>query len=192
EDYTNRGRIITPLKDRFGAEVRTHYPLSLDDELALITQEATVSWDGRDPGAELPEHLIEVIARFTRLVRESPAADGRSGVSAPFAGGGRGGAGGGGGPPAAARRGTPCGAARGPHLRPPRHCQHAARQGRVRGQRGGPRGRDPHPPAAARDRGYVPRPARRRRPDRAAREVQRRRHDHLGRNGFREQAGAPG
>jgi magnesium chelatase subunit I len=43
EDYTNRGRIITPLKDRFGAEVRTHYPLSLGDELLLITQEAAVS-----------------------------------------------------------------------------------------------------------------------------------------------------
>jgi magnesium chelatase subunit I len=85
EDYTNRGRIITPLKDRFGAEVRTHYPLSLEDELALISQEAEVSWDGKDPGADLPEHLIEVIARFTRLVRESPAADARSGVSARFA-----------------------------------------------------------------------------------------------------------
>jgi magnesium chelatase subunit I len=85
EDYTNRGRIITPLKDRFGAEVRTHYPLSLTDELALITQEAEVSWAGTDPGAELPEHLIEVIARFTRLVRESPAVDSRSGVSARFA-----------------------------------------------------------------------------------------------------------
>jgi magnesium chelatase subunit I len=85
EDYTNRGRIITPLKDRFGAEVRTHYPLSLEDELALITQEAEVSWGGKDPGAELPEHLVEVIARFTRLVRESPAADARSGVSARFA-----------------------------------------------------------------------------------------------------------
>ncbi|MBV9380262.1 MAG: magnesium chelatase [Streptosporangiaceae bacterium] len=85
EDYTNRGRIITPLKDRFGAEIRTHYPLSLEDELALIRQEAAVSWDGRDPGAVLPEHLIEVIARFTRLVRESPAADARSGVSARFA-----------------------------------------------------------------------------------------------------------
>src|SRR5690242_13132978 len=70
EDYTNRGRIITPLKDRFGAEVRTHYPISLEDELALITQEAEVSWGGKDPGAELPEHLVEVIARFTRLVRE--------------------------------------------------------------------------------------------------------------------------
>ncbi|HXC82491.1 MAG TPA: sigma 54-interacting transcriptional regulator [Trebonia sp.] len=85
EDYTNRGRIITPLKDRFGAEIRTHYPLSLEDELALITQEATVAWNGKDSGAELPDHLIEVIARFTRLVRESPAADARSGVSARFA-----------------------------------------------------------------------------------------------------------
>src|SRR5580700_10784250 len=85
EDYTNRGRIITPLKDRFGAEVRTHYPLSLTDELGLITQEAEISWAGRDAGAELPEHLIEVIARFTRLVRESPAVDSRSGVSARFA-----------------------------------------------------------------------------------------------------------
>ncbi len=85
EDYTNRGRIITPLKDRFGAEVRTHYPLSLEDELALVGQEAEVAWGGTDPGAELPEHLVEVIARFTRLVRESPAADARSGVSARFA-----------------------------------------------------------------------------------------------------------
>src|SRR6201987_346218 len=85
EDYTNRGRIITPLKDRFGAEVRTHYPRTLEDELALITQEAEVAWDGGDPGAELPDHLVEVIARFTRLVRESPAADARSGVSARFA-----------------------------------------------------------------------------------------------------------
>ena len=78
EDYTNRGRIITPLKDRFGAEIRTHYPLALTDELALIAQEAQV--------ADLvPSHLIEVIARFTRLVRESPAVDARSGVSARFA-----------------------------------------------------------------------------------------------------------
>jgi magnesium chelatase subunit I len=80
EDYTNRGRIITPLKDRFGAEIRTHYPLSLSDELTLIEQEAEVS-----AGAELPDHLVEVIARFTRGVRESPAVDARSGVSARFA-----------------------------------------------------------------------------------------------------------
>src|ERR1700756_5096692 len=80
EDYTNRGRIITPLKDRFGAEVRTHYPLSLSDELELIGQEAELS-----TGAELPDHLVEVIARFTRGVRDSPAVDARSGVSARFA-----------------------------------------------------------------------------------------------------------
>ena len=80
EDYTNRGRIITPLKDRFGAEIRTHYPLSLADELTLIRQEAELS-----TGAELPSHLIEVIARFTRAVRDSPAVDARSGVSARFA-----------------------------------------------------------------------------------------------------------
>jgi magnesium chelatase subunit I len=85
EDYTNRGRIISPLKDRFGAEIRTHYPLTLDDELSLIRQEAVVGWDGAAPGAELPEHLVEVIARFTRLVRESSAVDSRSGVSARFA-----------------------------------------------------------------------------------------------------------
>ncbi len=80
EDYTNRGRIITPLKDRFGAEIRTHYPLSLADELTLIRQEADLR-----TGAELPGHLVEVIARFTRAVRESPAVDARSGVSARFA-----------------------------------------------------------------------------------------------------------
>jgi magnesium chelatase subunit I len=85
EDYTNRGRIITPLKDRFGAEIRTHYPLTLTDELALIRQEAEIAWGGAEPGAALPEHLIEVIARFTRLVRSSTAIDSRSGVSARFA-----------------------------------------------------------------------------------------------------------
>jgi magnesium chelatase subunit I len=80
EDYTNRGRIITPLKDRFGAEIRTHYPLSLADELTLIRQEAELS-----AGAEVPDHLVEVIARFTRGLRDSPAVDARSGVSARFA-----------------------------------------------------------------------------------------------------------
>jgi magnesium chelatase subunit I len=85
EDYTNRGRIITPLKDRFGAEIRTHYPLTLEAELDLINQEAQLAWPDADPGALLPAHLVNVIARFTRLVRASPAADSRSGVSARFA-----------------------------------------------------------------------------------------------------------
>jgi magnesium chelatase subunit I len=85
EDYTNRGRIITPLKDRFGAEIRTHYPLTLDDELAVVRQEAEIAWGGDSSDAVLPAHLVEVIARFTRLVRSSPAVDARSGVSARFA-----------------------------------------------------------------------------------------------------------
>ena len=78
EDYTNRGRIITPLKDRFGAEIRTHYPTELDDEVAVIRQEA-------DLVADVPDHLVEILARFTRALRDSSAVDQRSGVSARFA-----------------------------------------------------------------------------------------------------------
>jgi magnesium chelatase subunit I len=85
EDYTNRGRIITPLKDRFGAEVRTHYPLDLADELRVVRQEALISWGDDAVSAALPDHLVEVVSRFTRHVRESPAVDQRSGVSARFA-----------------------------------------------------------------------------------------------------------
>lgn len=78
EDYTNRGRIITPLKDRFGAEIRTHYPREVDEEIAVIEQEARLV-------AEVPAYLLEVLARFTRHLRESQAVDQRSGVSARFA-----------------------------------------------------------------------------------------------------------
>ena len=78
EDYTNRGRIITPLKDRFGAEIRTHYPLDVADEIALVSQEANLV-------AEVPAHLLEVVARFTDELRGSSAIDQRSGVSARFA-----------------------------------------------------------------------------------------------------------
>jgi magnesium chelatase subunit I len=90
EDYTNRGRIITPLKDRFGAEVRTHYPLELGDELELVVQEAAVLWGAADDderfGAPVvPAHLLEVVARFARNVREAPQVDQRSGVSARLA-----------------------------------------------------------------------------------------------------------
>jgi len=78
EDYTNRGRIITPLKDRFGAEIRTHYPVALVDEIAVVQQEAELV-------AEVPDQLIEVLARFTRALRSSTSVDQRSGVSARFA-----------------------------------------------------------------------------------------------------------
>ena len=77
EDYTNRGRIITPLKDRFGAEIRTHYPLDLELEIALLEQEADIR-------AVIPKHMLDIVARFTRAVRSSPAIDQRSGVSARF------------------------------------------------------------------------------------------------------------
>ncbi len=86
EDYTNRGRIITPLKDRFGAEVRTHYPLELHDELVLVAQEAAVLWDDSAHSAPLvPQHILEVVGRFSRAVRDAPQVDQRSGVSARFA-----------------------------------------------------------------------------------------------------------
>jgi magnesium chelatase subunit I len=78
EDYTNRGRIITPLKDRFGAEIRTHYPLELDAEVGVILQEAHLS-------AQVPVYLTQVLARFARYLRESSSIDQRSGVSARFA-----------------------------------------------------------------------------------------------------------
>jgi magnesium chelatase subunit I len=78
EDYTNRGRIITPLKDRFGAEIRTHYPTELEAEIKVIRQES-------DLAAEIPDYLIEILARFTRHLRESSSVDQRSGVSARFA-----------------------------------------------------------------------------------------------------------
>jgi len=77
EDYTSRGRIITPLKDRFGAEIRTHYPVELDDEIAVIRQEAHLV-------ATVPDFLVEILARFTRGLRQSNAVDQRSGVSARF------------------------------------------------------------------------------------------------------------
>ncbi|HYO86071.1 MAG TPA: sigma 54-interacting transcriptional regulator [Dermatophilaceae bacterium] len=78
EDYTNRGRIITPLKDRFGAEIRTHYPLETDDDVSLTRQEA-------DLCAPVPEHLLRVIAELTTQLRASSSIDHRSGVSARFA-----------------------------------------------------------------------------------------------------------
>ncbi|PRX45100.1 magnesium chelatase subunit I [Prauserella shujinwangii] len=78
EDYTNRGRIITPLKDRFGAEIRTHYPLDVAAEVDVVRQEA-------DLVAEVGEPLLEILARFVRNLRESAVVDQRSGISARFA-----------------------------------------------------------------------------------------------------------
>jgi magnesium chelatase subunit I len=87
EDYTNRGRIITPLKDRFGAEVRTHYPRAVAEEVAVMTQEArcpdTCALGLAGPVVVLP-FMCEVLAVFTRALRGASEVNQRSGVSVRF------------------------------------------------------------------------------------------------------------
>ena len=80
EDYTNRGRIITPLKDRFGAEVRTHYPKTAELELSIVEQERASIEDG-DLRLTVPFFMEEIIAEITTLARRSPDVNQRSGVS---------------------------------------------------------------------------------------------------------------
>ena len=80
EDYTNRGRIITPLKDRFGSQIRTHYPLEISTELAIVRQEArSPSVGGVD--VRMPDYLAEVITTVSHLARASTHVNQRSGVS---------------------------------------------------------------------------------------------------------------
>jgi magnesium chelatase subunit I len=80
EDYTSRGRIITPLKDRFGAQIRTHYPVSVKDEIAIVEQEWQQFRDG-DINYVVPNYVKEVIAEITQQARRSPDIGQRSGVS---------------------------------------------------------------------------------------------------------------
>jgi magnesium chelatase subunit I len=80
EDYTNRGRIITPLKDRFGAQIRTHYPLDADTELAIVHQESR-ALDLPGLRVQVPDHMAEVIATVSQLARASAHINQRSGVS---------------------------------------------------------------------------------------------------------------
>jgi magnesium chelatase subunit I len=79
EDYTARGKIITPLKDRIGSEIRTHYPATVDEGIAITTQEA---WSARN-GSKLvvPKYVREVIERIAFAAREDKKIDKRSGVS---------------------------------------------------------------------------------------------------------------
>lgn len=79
EDYTNRGRMITPLKDRFGAQIRTHYPLEIATEIDIARQEALLPEDG--PDLVVPEFMEQLISTFTHLARDSPQINQRSGVS---------------------------------------------------------------------------------------------------------------
>ena len=80
EDYTNRGRIITPLKDRFGAQIRTHYPLDVETELAVVHQEA-VGADNLGVKVDVPDFMAEVVGTLSHLARQSPHINQRSGVS---------------------------------------------------------------------------------------------------------------
>jgi magnesium chelatase subunit I len=84
EDYTNRGRLITPLKDRFGSQIRTHYPLDVATEVTIMKQEASsldVSIPDGDVSVSVPEYLGEVVATFSHLARASNQVNHRSGVS---------------------------------------------------------------------------------------------------------------
>lgn len=80
EDYTNRGRIITPLKDRFGSQIRTHYPLDVETEMTIVQQEADlVPADIVD--VRVPEFILEIISEFSQQARQSSQINQRSGVS---------------------------------------------------------------------------------------------------------------
>ena len=80
EDYTNRGRIITPLKDRYGSQIRTHYPESIDLEVDIMEQERAVfSTDGIE--VTVPLYMREIVAEITHLARRSQDVSQRSGVS---------------------------------------------------------------------------------------------------------------
>ena len=79
EDYTNRGRIITPLKDRYGAQVRTHYPTKIEHEIGIMDAEHHPV--PADFNVVVPAYMKEVIAEISRLARRSPDVNQRSGVS---------------------------------------------------------------------------------------------------------------
>jgi magnesium chelatase subunit I len=80
EDYTNRGRIITPLKDRFGSQIRTHYPRTIPHEIDIMEQERT-EYAGSGFETIVPEYMKEIIAEVTHLARRSSEISQRSGVS---------------------------------------------------------------------------------------------------------------
>ncbi len=79
EDYTNRGRIITPLKDRFGAQIRTHYPIDVDIEMDITEQEAVVP--DTEVSVVMPDFMGEVLVHLSHLARQDPHINQRSGVS---------------------------------------------------------------------------------------------------------------
>ena len=80
EDYTNRGRIITPLKDRFGSQIRTHYPLDVETEMVIAAQESS-PLQAEGVTATMPDYMSEIVATLSHLARRSPHVNQRSGVS---------------------------------------------------------------------------------------------------------------
>ena len=80
EDYTNRGRIITPLKDRYGAQIRTHYPREAAHEIQIMEAERRRFADTEERMA-IPSYIKEIIAEYTALARKHPEINQRSGVS---------------------------------------------------------------------------------------------------------------
>ncbi len=80
EDYTARGKIVTPLKDRIGAEIRTHYPATVEEGMTITSQEAWLARDG-SRRVEVPDYLREVIEEVAFQAREEKKIDRRSGVS---------------------------------------------------------------------------------------------------------------
>src|SRR5262245_4905461 len=80
EDYTNRGRIITPLKDRYGVQIRTHYPRAVEHEIGIMEQER-MRFDDADYKVVVPQFMKEIVAEVSRLARRSPDVNQRSGVS---------------------------------------------------------------------------------------------------------------
>ena len=80
EDYTSRGRIITPLKDRFDVQIRTHYPKKLEDEISIMEQEA-VWTDSRSRKVEVPHFMKEILGNLTFEARKSNEINQSSGVS---------------------------------------------------------------------------------------------------------------
>jgi magnesium chelatase subunit I len=79
EDYTNRGRIVTPLKDRIGSVIRTHYPRTREEGTAITDANAWVERDG--PTVLVPNYMKEIVEEIARLARSSPAVNQNSGVS---------------------------------------------------------------------------------------------------------------
>jgi magnesium chelatase subunit I len=80
DDYTNRGRIITPLKDRFGSQIRTHYPLEVSTEIDIMRQESRAMSVG-DVHVSTPAFMQEIVATFSHVARQSSQVNQRSGVS---------------------------------------------------------------------------------------------------------------